>query len=427
MYIQKRLAIGAALVVQATLLQTAVRGASLTASLANAASPLSLVLGTSGVGGNLLGLCNCLPEQVCKGGVLGSNTKEVEYLTKLVGSIREMVIQGSSPTMCRASAGGTWPISSQMLSNGGTECLDAWIKTINPFSILTMSGGQLAAAGKAANFNVCEEFNTSLSNLLALHLTGAYNAVNQYLNYKKGNISENICTGRMGGAGISGACGGGVGCLSSNGNPLLNIYGLPNSCGAGELSSQGISLIGGDCNPSALLAGGSALCGGVSGSAGASEGCTTGLGLSLNGPCSNGGFNGQESGKISGGIGGACSGVEGACGGGVKVGSIFDSLRCNLFSERFGGYNGVLKGANGLGCNIYGSGVGLWGNNLGVPAGLGIEIGQSAPLGSCTIEDLIKGSSLGGCGLQKLSGMCQKQSRNIPENMANLGLLQLSC
>ncbi|KAI5185747.1 hypothetical protein NEHOM01_1039, partial [Nematocida homosporus] len=132
---------------------------------------------------SIMTLCNCLPDPVCK-----SRDKNFEQLVKLIASIRELMLVGGSPSQCS----GSWNLPPHILNNGGTECLDLWLKTINPFAVLSQTAG---SGQTGANFNVCNEFHNALSNLLSMKLSGTYSVLEEYLNGRAGLSSSSGCMG----------------------------------------------------------------------------------------------------------------------------------------------------------------------------------------------------------------------------------------
>lgn len=143
---------------------------------------------SSSLGGiqGLAGLCGCLPDVACK-----STTKNLEKLIKLVAQIKELQVQGVTPSQCASLSG--WSIPKQALGSAGTECLDLWLRTINPFYVLnqppsdwvnsgaTGGGGAQGHGGSVNTFNACAEFQRALSNLLSLKLSGTYALIEDYL------------------------------------------------------------------------------------------------------------------------------------------------------------------------------------------------------------------------------------------------------
>ncbi|KAI5188468.1 hypothetical protein NECID01_0099 [Nematocida sp. AWRm77] len=229
--------------------------------------------GGAGVGGGqippamnngLLGVADCLPDPVCK-----ENEQNSEQLAQVVLSLRELIKQQKS-TMCLPE------LPPQMMASSGTECLDTWVKTLNPFSVLNASVSDLKnredAAGKqgAASFNACEEFNTGLRKLLDLHLTGAYGGMAQHMNTQASLAPQCNCQGNNMFGGMGGLSLGGGSQAFPGTNPLMGGMGSSSNClgGMGGIGGMtggmaGASLGGAGCGDASNLLGmlGGSACG----------------------------------------------------------------------------------------------------------------------------------------------------------------------
>ncbi|KAH9386094.1 uncharacterized protein NEMAJ01_0990 [Nematocida major] len=138
-----------------------------TAELQASFNPETMTSVTGIAPNNMLGLCSCLPNAACQ------RDQGIEKLTAVLAALRNSISKygnGMSNCIGMDSLMGMGLIS----PNTGTECLDIWLKAINPFQVLT-------SPPKGGSFNTCAEFQKSLLGMLNLRLTGGYSAIEEYL------------------------------------------------------------------------------------------------------------------------------------------------------------------------------------------------------------------------------------------------------
>ncbi|KAI5125370.1 hypothetical protein NEPAR03_0045 [Nematocida parisii] len=214
---------------------------------------------------NILGLCSCLPNAACK------RDENIEKLSAIIRETKKAIMRfGSSSAQC---------LDMDMLmnmglipQNTGTECLDALIRTINPFQVLT-------AETVPASYNTCFEFKKALLGMLNLRLTGGYAAIKEYMALKSpqpnqcGNSSFIGFGNSRGDMGSSCGCGssdafGGIGsgvqpmmpspCSGGIGGGMGGGIGsgvqpmMPSSCSGGLPGMGEFSSLGGNCLSSGI-------------------------------------------------------------------------------------------------------------------------------------------------------------------------------
>lgn len=135
--------------------------------------------------GVLSSLCSCLPESVCQG--RAEEKRKYERLMKLIFSLRELAQRGLYPSNCQEIQEG-WQLPSHVLANGSTECIDLWLKAINPFAVLSKPASEFSTQG-GSSFSACNEFQNVMGNLLSLRLSEGYSAIEEYLN---GQVIRNM-------------------------------------------------------------------------------------------------------------------------------------------------------------------------------------------------------------------------------------------
>lgn len=161
--------------------------------------------------GSLIGLCSCLPDTSCK-------DKNMEKLIQVISTVKKAVEKYKS-------VGSDCIDSNTLINMGlvpptvGTECLDLWLNSINPFKVLTETN----TPKLAEKYNTCEEFHKSLLGMLNLRLTGGYNAIENYLATKAQPSPMSSS------------------CLGTNPlrSPFDSMGGMGSMCGAGGMSSMG--------------------------------------------------------------------------------------------------------------------------------------------------------------------------------------------
>ncbi|KAI5182597.1 hypothetical protein NEIRO03_0261 [Nematocida sp. AWRm78] len=151
---------------------------------------------------NILGLCSCLPNAACK------RDENIEKLSAIIRETKKAIMRfGSSSAQC---------LDMDMLmnmglipQNTGTECLDALIRTINPFQVLT-------AETVPASYNTCFEFKKALLSMLNLRLTGGYAAIKEYMALKSPQPNQCGNSSFIGFGNSRGDMGSSCGCGSSD-------------------------------------------------------------------------------------------------------------------------------------------------------------------------------------------------------------------